>query len=86
MREHLRGPFDLPHAFWAVPPGVIAAIAGRLLRRPVLLHLAAGDLVALHDLDSGSRRTARGRALAEDAESTARRGHELYEALTRHAG
>lgn len=60
-------------------PGAQIHVIGRLLR--ALLQLAAGDLLALHDLDCASRRTVRGRALDEDAESTAPRVHELYEAL-----
>jgi len=59
--EHWRRPFALFHAFWATPPGVIAALAGSVLRRPVLLHLAGGELVALPDIDYGGSRSARGR-------------------------
>ena len=61
MQEHRRRAFDIFHAFWAVPPGVLAACAGRLLRRPVLLHLAGGELVTLHDIGYGGRRTLRER-------------------------
>ncbi|UCF18823.1 MAG: glycosyltransferase family 4 protein [Gemmatimonadota bacterium] len=59
--EHERAPFALLHALWAVPPGFIAAVAGKLFRVPVLLHLAGGELVALHDVRYGGRRTLRGR-------------------------
>src|SRR5712692_9994322 len=62
-REHRRAPFDLLHAFWADPPGVLAAFVGLLLRRPVLLHLAGGELVSLPDIRYGGRLTRRGRAL-----------------------
>ena len=61
MQEHWRSAFDIFHAFWAVPPGVLAACAGRLLRRPVLLHLAGGELVALDDIGYGGWRTLRDR-------------------------
>ncbi|HUL48496.1 MAG TPA: glycosyltransferase family 4 protein [Gemmatimonadales bacterium] len=61
LREHWRGPFDVFHAFWANPPGVIAAMAGALLARPVLLHLAGNELVALPDIHYGGALTRRGR-------------------------
>jgi glycosyltransferase involved in cell wall biosynthesis len=58
--EHSRGAIDL-HAVWASAPGAIAVTAGRVLRRPVLLHVAGGELVALDDIGYGGRRTLRGR-------------------------
>lgn len=57
LAEHRRGRLDLLHAFWAGGPGVVAALAGRLLRRPVLLHIPGGDLVALPEIDYGGYRT-----------------------------
>jgi hypothetical protein len=59
--EHRRRPFSLFHAFWVHPPGVIAAAAGSLLRRPVVLHVAGGELVAMADIGYGGLRTPRGR-------------------------
>lgn len=61
LREHRTKPFDLFHAFWATPSGLLAAVAGRLTGRPVLLHLAGGELVALKDIRYGGRCTLRGR-------------------------
>jgi len=61
LAEHRRQPFALFHAMWATPPGVIAAVAGSVLRRPVLLHLAGGELVALPDIGYGGALSARGR-------------------------
>jgi len=61
LREHRRGAWDLLHAFWAVPPGVVAACAGRMLGCPVVLHLAGGELVALRDIEYGGRLTLSGR-------------------------
>ncbi len=60
LAEHRRGTFDLLHAFWVSPSGGIAAAAGALLRRPVLLHVAGGELVAMPDIGYGGRRTWRG--------------------------
>ena len=73
LGEHRRGAFDLLHAFWVMPPGVIAAAAGRLLGRPVLLHVAGGELVALPDIRYGGLRTWRGRRWAGLALSGATR-------------
>jgi glycosyltransferase involved in cell wall biosynthesis len=53
VQEHRRGRFDLLHAFWLVPAGVVAAVAGALIRRPVLAHVAGGELVDLPDLGYG---------------------------------
>ena len=67
LTAHRRRPFDLLHAFWAEPPGVVAWIAGTLMRRPVLLHLAGGELQALKAIQYGGRLTWRGRAYVRAA-------------------
>jgi glycosyltransferase involved in cell wall biosynthesis len=59
--EHRRDPFDLIHAVWAAPPGVLAALLGRLLNIPVLLRLTGGDLAALPQIAYGQRASWRGR-------------------------
>ena len=59
--ENRAASFDVLHAFWAMPPGVIAACAGWLLRCPVVLHLGGGELIAMADIGYGGRRTLRGR-------------------------
>jgi glycosyltransferase involved in cell wall biosynthesis len=53
LAEHRRRPFDILHAFWAVHPGVVAAIVGRLVRRPVVVHVTGGDLAAIRDIRYG---------------------------------
>lgn len=58
--EHARAPFDVIHAFWS-GAGAYAAAASIRHRIPFALHLAGGELVALHDIDYGERRTLRGR-------------------------
>lgn len=65
LAEHRRGPFDLLHAFWVTPSGVIAAVAGKLLGRPVLIHAAGGELIALPDIGYGGLRTWRGRVTTQ---------------------
>jgi glycosyltransferase involved in cell wall biosynthesis len=53
VREHRVEPFDVIHAIFAGAPGLVAAAAGRLLRVPVLVHLAGGELVALKQIGYG---------------------------------
>jgi glycosyltransferase involved in cell wall biosynthesis len=50
-REHRRAPFALLHGFWATESGYLAAVAGRMLGIPALVHLAGGELV--HDPATG---------------------------------
>ena len=54
VAEHRRAPFDVLHAFWALPSGFVGAIAGRLLRRPLLLTLPGGDVTYLPEIGYGS--------------------------------
>jgi glycosyltransferase involved in cell wall biosynthesis len=60
--EHRRRRFDVLHAFWATESGLLAALAGRLLRVPTLVSLAGGELVALPDIGYGDQRRAWERA------------------------
>lgn len=70
-REHHDRPFDLLHAFWALPQGVIAGVAGRLFNLPVLLHLAGGEVASWPDIGYGDARTPRGRAWLRSAATAA---------------
>jgi glycosyltransferase involved in cell wall biosynthesis len=63
LTEHRRRPFDLFHSFWATPAGAAGAVLGKLTARPVLLHLAGGELIALPAIGYGGRLTLRGRTL-----------------------
>jgi glycosyltransferase involved in cell wall biosynthesis len=56
--EHRRRPFDVLHAFWATESGLLAAVAGRMLRVPTLVSLAGGELVALPAIGYGDQRIA----------------------------
>lgn len=55
--EHRHAPFDLVQAFFSGYCSLVAVAASQLLRRPSLVHIAGGELVALHDIDYGGRRT-----------------------------
>jgi glycosyltransferase involved in cell wall biosynthesis len=55
--EHRRRPFDVLHAFWATESGLLAALAGRLLRVPTLVSLAGGELVRLPEIGYGDQRS-----------------------------
>jgi len=63
VREHGRGGFHLLHAFWAVPPGLAALLAARVIRRPIMVHAAGGETADLPAIGYGGSRTARGRWL-----------------------
>lgn len=60
-KEQRRAPFDVIHALWAVPQGLIAGLARSLWHVPVLLHLPGGDLASLRKIDYGGRTTWQGR-------------------------
>ena len=68
--RHRRRPFDLLHALWADEAGAVATIAGRLVRRPVVVSVLGGELVGdpRHRLRSGP-----GPRRAVDAAHRARR-------------
>ena len=70
---HAERRFDVLHAIWASPAGVLGAVASRMLRRPLAVHLLGGELVALRDIDYGEQRTTRGRLRVRLALSVARR-------------
>jgi glycosyltransferase involved in cell wall biosynthesis len=58
--EHACAPFHAVHGIFG-GAGTYAALLGRRHRLPVLLHLAGGEPVALHDIGYGMRCTLRGR-------------------------
>lgn len=70
VAEHRRAPFDVLHGMWAAC-GAVAGAAGRLLRRPVLVHLTGGDLAALPEIGYGVCRTVGGRATLRTAAALA---------------
>jgi glycosyltransferase involved in cell wall biosynthesis len=83
--EHRRAPFDLLHAFWVSPAGAVAAVAGRALGVPVLLHLPGGDLTDLREIGYGARSRWRGRAWARLALAGATRVTAPSEPIVRQA-
>jgi len=52
--QHRRAPFDLLHAFWVDEPGLVAVIAGAMLRRPVVASAAGGEMVYFNDFEYGT--------------------------------
>jgi glycosyltransferase involved in cell wall biosynthesis len=72
LAEHRRAPFDVFHGVWA-GCGTLAGAAGRLLRRPVLLHLPGGCVAAVPEVGWGLCLTRRGRATLRFAAATADR-------------
>lgn len=59
--EHRRAPFDLVQSIWSGEPGLAGVLAARWLGLPCCVHLAGGELVALHDIGYGGRLDWRGR-------------------------
>ena len=55
------GGFDVLHAFWVFRQGTLAVAAGSLLRVPVLVSVAGGELVWLPAIEYGGMRTLRSR-------------------------
>lgn len=62
VRQHRRRPFDVVHSFWAGRCGYLAIAAGRIIRRPCLVHLAGGELCAIPSIQYGGRLRTLGRA------------------------
>jgi glycosyltransferase involved in cell wall biosynthesis len=56
LRRHRARPFDVFHAIWAGGPGVVAFAAARLTGKPVVVHIAGGELVSMPDFTFGSSR------------------------------
>lgn len=54
LRRHRHRPFDLVHALWADEAGAVATIAGRLLRRPVVVSVLGGELARIPDIGYGA--------------------------------
>lgn len=61
VREHRQAPFDVVQAIFSGYCSLVAILAARLLRRPGLVHIAGGELVALPAIGYGGRRFWRGR-------------------------
>src|SRR5262245_41709057 len=49
------GPFDVLHAYWGVPAGLVTTIAGRRLNLPTVVTCDSGEFVALPDIAYGSQ-------------------------------
>ncbi|MCV2363468.1 glycosyltransferase family 4 protein [Paucibacter sp. DJ1R-11] len=60
-KEHRRGRFELIQSIWSGPAGLVAVLAAKLLGLPSAVHVAGGELVALHDIGYGGRLAWRGR-------------------------
>jgi glycosyltransferase involved in cell wall biosynthesis len=63
LAQHRARPFDVLHALWTGPSGLVAAIAARMLRVPMLVHLTGGELVSLPEIGYGQMYRLRWRVL-----------------------
>jgi len=59
--EHRIAPFALIHAIFSGSCSLVAVVAAKLLRVSSLVHIAGGELVALHAIGYGGRRRLKGR-------------------------
>jgi glycosyltransferase involved in cell wall biosynthesis len=55
------GPFDVLHAHWGRPAGVVTALLGRLTGTPTVVTFTSGELVALPEIGYGAQSSWRGR-------------------------
>jgi glycosyltransferase involved in cell wall biosynthesis len=55
------GPFDVLHAYWGLPAGLVTAIAARRLGVPSVITFDSGEFAALPDIGYGSQLRARQR-------------------------
>jgi glycosyltransferase involved in cell wall biosynthesis len=67
------GPFDVVHAIWAMPAGLVAGCAGRRLGIPVVLTADSGEFVALEEIGYGLQRKRRHRLAVRTATRLASR-------------
>jgi len=56
LELHRERPFDVYHALWARGSGEVGLVASALCRRPLLVHVAGGELVWLPEVNFGARR------------------------------
>lgn len=61
VAKHRAAPFAVVHAVWSGSCGLIAAVAGKLLRVPSLIHIAGGELACLPQINFGGFQTWRSR-------------------------
>ncbi|KQV48753.1 hexosyltransferase [Pelomonas sp. Root1217] len=61
VQEHGRGRFDLVQSIWSGSCGLVAVAAAKWLGLRSAVHVAGGELVALHDIGYGGRLGCRGR-------------------------
>ena len=85
----IAGPFDVVHGYWAVPAGMLAALAGRWLGIPTVVTFDSGELVSLPQFGYGLQRGWRGRLAVAMTAKLATRLHvcsEYMERLAKAAG
>jgi glycosyltransferase involved in cell wall biosynthesis len=55
LTEHRKAPFDVLHVLWANRSAALVGLIGKVLRRPVLLHLAGGELASVPSIGYGGQ-------------------------------
>lgn len=67
------GAFDLIHAYWAMPSGLVAGLVGRTLGVPLVVTCDSGEFAACSDIGYGQQSHWRGRLLVAAASRLATR-------------
>ncbi len=55
-KDHARREFSVVHGFWVITQGVVAVLAGKLIRVPSMISLPGGDTVYLPAIEYGGMR------------------------------
>ena len=79
----IAGPFDVVHGYWAVPSGMLAALAGRRLGIPTLVTFDSGELVCVPTVGYGLQCSWRGRLAVAMTAKLATRLHVCSEYMER---
>ena len=69
--EQRRRRFDLIHAFWAYPCGLVGAAASRFLGIPLVVTLPGGDIARIQSIGYGGQLSRKGRTALQVATSSA---------------
>ncbi len=59
LKDHMRARYHLLHGIWAVPPGLLAVLLGKVLGVPSMVSVRGGEAACLPEIGYGSMRLPR---------------------------